>query len=177
MRDDAPLGPAGVIPPEGPARPGEAALGPDGLYDYAAVPGFTPENPCEGAWRAAASAAGYEQRPGDLPPGHNPQRPTCGLSKLDGTATALSGDHRGRKEYAALGFEVTDHRNDDVTWYTVKLPSEGMEGTGVCRATLDLPSGSIGILAMYTNLNPDQFLEAACESSSEQLLEIWSHWK
>lgn len=173
VRDDARL-PAGVIPPSGAAVPGQAELGPDGLYDYAGVPDFVPANPCEGEWRAAASAAGYEHREGDMPSIANPIRPACMLSKLDGTTTLLTGDNRGRREYIAAGYTITDHREENFTWYTVVIPPAA---GGLCRAAVDFPTGSVGIPFIYNELNPDQSPEAACKTTSNQLIEIWRHRK
>lgn len=173
-RDDARL-PAGVIPPSGAAVPGQAELGPDGLYDYAGVPDFVPANPCEGEWRAAASAAGYEHREGDMPSIANPLRPSCVLSQVDGTQTILTGDHRGRREYAAEGLRLIDNNGPGNSWYSVRIPTD--EQTGLCRAAIDTPTGSVGVILPYSETSPLETPEEVCEQASAQFLEIWGTQK
>ncbi len=168
-RDDARL-PAGVIPPSGAAVPGQAELGPDGLYDYAGVPDFVPANPCEGEWRAAASAAGYEHRELDIITVQTPGRPNCMLSKEDGTTILLTGDANGRAEYAALGYPIEEHVTDEFSWYTVVVPT--YDDDGYCQAMIDTPTGGIGVPKLFSPDLSDSSEGSACAEASERFLEI-----
>lgn len=167
---------AGTIPPTGPATPGEATIGPDGMYNYAAIPDFTPMDPCIGPWREAASRAGFEQREFDLD--HMPfaQTPMCMLSSTDGTTVNLYGGSRGRryrsKEPDTI---ITDRREGDRTWYIID--SGRASGLELCGAAIDLPTGTVGVSTGYSSNSETRTRESICTKMEQSLLKIWGEFQ
>ena len=153
--------PAGVVPPSGDPQPGDARLGDDGYYDYAADD-FVLQNPCDGLPFELAQEQGFDYSDNASPRDDGPDGTVCRL--MNGADYVVFASHPfNQRDFQELGYEVTVHSIEDRTWYTVVLPNMLSE---MCFAGVDTPNGAWGTSMPIRGFSSHQTAEPACDDAS-----------
>ena len=162
--------PAGVVPPSGDPQPGDARLGDDGYYDYAADD-FVLQNPCDGLPFELAQEQGFRIGDNASPRDDEPDHTVCRLiSDITHEALPLASYAYGQPDFEAHGFEVRIAESDGRSWYTVVHPGLITEQ---CFAGVDTPRGAVGAGMPVGGFSPYTTREAACDAASELFNRIY----
>ena len=162
--------PAGVVPPSGDPQPGDARLGDDGYYDYAADD-FVLQNPCDGLPFELAQEQGFRIGDNASPRDDDEYSTACRMQNADsGDGLVLLSHSSGQPGLESLGHEVEIRESHGRSWYTAVLP--GLI-SNICFAGVDTAKGAVGTGTGVGGFSPHATEQAACDAASEMFNRIY----
>lgn len=161
--------PPGVLPPREPAQPGDARLGPDGHYDYAASD-FVLTNPCDDPEiMAKLEKLGQREDPGKQFRINGAWHVECVLGE-DGTGPiGVWYQEANFKRFETLDFSPKHRHEDGFSWVITRQKSNFSDG---CVASVETQNGSLSIAFPYPLSQSKSFDSVQCSPASNLLLKF-----
>lgn len=161
--------PPGVLPPREPAQPGDARLGPDGHYDYAASD-FILTNPCDDPEiMAKLEKLGQRESKEFSTRFSGWKQSGCVLGPDGSGPISVWFQAANQDDFRKYESPPTFHKNSEFQWTTTRQTGAG--GIVACVASVETERGSFGFTIDATNQSFDDFHAEACSLVNELIIE------
>lgn len=160
--------PAGVVPPSGDPQPGDARLGDDGYYDYAADD-FVLGDPCDSEWAEQLKADGWMEHESSVGRHNLSYQRSCVFYQEDSITfhpLAMMSLNMDSPNIDTSAFERNIESSDAGTWYTTPWRTIGLH---MCFAAVDTESGPYGLAVDFSEYGPYKTYDEACAYASDHL--------
>lgn len=159
--------PPGVLPPREPAQPGDARLGPDGHYDYAASD-FVLTNPCDDPEiMAKLEKLGQREDPGKGVRAKGPWNIGCALGPHGLGPISIQYLSKNAEELPKVSTELQNHSRGELSWRTTKQVAPVGNS---CFASIETSGGNLGFLIEAPPRETKNFHDTVCQPVSDLMI-------